>query len=184
MPLIPSHNTNNYCSNISTFPKLKEEIPLNNLLLKQQDKQVKSPSSNIKEIIKDIIPIKLKDDLSYCNQKLYNYYIIHPENCCYLIKQCFNNRLNWRESQHLSTHYYNFQWKDCSAGINYFKLSSDDNIFHQPVNPFEYHSALSNKANMFHNLMQYCEENNKEVFQYIPLTILFSLMMGQLYITH
>lgn len=59
-------------------------------------------------------------------------------------------------------------------GINYSKLSSDDNRFHQSVNHFEYHSALSNIANMFHNLMQYCEENNKKVFQYIPLIIVLT----------
>ncbi len=41
------------------------------------------------------------------------------------------------------------------------------------VNHFEFHSLISNKANLFMNMMQYAETKEENVFKYLPLTILF-----------
>jgi len=47
----------------------------------------------------------------------------------------------------------------------------------QIVNHFENHSCLSNKANMFMNMMDYCEQRKISVLKYIPLTLIFELNM-------
>lgn len=40
------------------------------------------------------------------------------------------------------------------------------------VNHFEYHSHISNKLKLFLNMMKYCEQNNLDIFKYLPLTIM------------
>ena len=40
------------------------------------------------------------------------------------------------------------------------------------VNHFEFHNELSNKLNMFSNMMIYCENKNLNVLNFLPLTIL------------
>ena len=107
----------------------------------------------------------------YTNE--YQYYAIYPENCGYMIKKCLEHRKNWKECHSLSTNRFNFKWKDCSVGINYGILGIGDNK--QIVNHFQFHSSISNKAKLFKNLFKYCESINKEVFQYIPFTLVIDL---------
>lgn len=103
---------------------------------------------------------------------IFNYYIVYPDNCGYLIKKCLSHRINWKESHTLLTNRFDFKWKDCSVGINFSFLSSKNK---QIVNHFEYHSSLSNKAKLFKNLFTYCERINKEIFQYIPFSVVIDL---------
>ena len=37
-------------------------------------------------------------------------YIIRPENCGYLIKKCFNHRINWVELLDINQNDFNFKW--------------------------------------------------------------------------
>ena len=116
---------------------------------------------------------KLKTDFSF---KEYNYlnYAIVPGNASYLVKNCMYHRTNWKESFSNVTNLFNFKWQQNTNGINYGKLGSYGNI-RQVVNHFENHFAISNKANMFINLMFYCEQRKISVFKYVPLTIIFDL---------
>ena len=43
----------------------------------------------------------------------------------------------------------------------------------QMVNHFEFLGVIANKANLFINMMQYAESKEKNVFKYIPFTVLF-----------
>ena len=116
---------------------------------------------------------KFKTDFSF---KEYNYlnYAIVPGNASYLVKNCMYHRTSWRESFSTVTNLFNFKWQQNTNGINYGKLGSYGNI-RQVVNHFENHFAISNKANMFINLMFYCEQRKISVFKYVPLTIIFDL---------
>ena len=116
---------------------------------------------------------KFKTDFSF---KEYNYlnYAIVPGNASYLVKNCMCHRTSWRESFSTVTNLFNFKWQQNTNGINYGKLGSYGNI-RQVVNHFENHFAISNKANMFINLMFYCEQRKISVFKYVPLTIIFDL---------
>ena len=119
--------------------------------------------------------LKLKTEFSF---KEYNYlnYAIVPGNASYLVKNCMCHRTNWKESFSNVTNMYNFKWQQNTFGINYSKLGKYGNI-KQAVNHFENHFAISNKANMFINLMFYCEQRKISVFKFVPLTLIFELDM-------
>ena len=112
------------------------------------------------------------------NQSMQNiaelYYLIFPGNASYLIKNCMNHRSNWKEPFSNVTSFYNFKWTELSSGLDYSSLGITYNS-KQLVNHFEKHYTISNKANMFFNLMNYCEKNNKSVFKYVPFTIVYRI---------
>ena len=108
-------------------------------------------------------------------------YLILKGNASFLIKYCMHHRINWVEATNpepnnpdYASNIFNFKWKELSYGIDYHNLSKDPKM-KQIVNHFEFHYAISNKANMFMNLMKYCEKRNISVFKYVPFTIVFKL---------
>ena len=105
------------------------------------------------------------------NTKTYIYLIL-PGNASYLVKNCMCHRINWREPFSTVTSLYNFKWQQLSFGIDYNSLGNIINT-KQMVNHFENHYAISNKANMFINMMDYCEKRKISVFKYVPFTIVF-----------
>ena len=110
------------------------------------------------------------------NQSLQNMktfiYLILPGNASYLVKNCMCHRVNWREPFSSVTSLYNFKWQQLSFGIDYNSLGNIVNT-KQIVNHFENHYAITNKANMFINLMIYCEKRKISVFKYVPFTIVY-----------
>lgn len=158
------------------FPCLNKQnnselIFSNNKEYAENEKQFKA-SSTVLPIIKDQITTQKILIPQSINLKFYSY-IVYPDNCGYLIKKCLDNRINWKESYSQITTVYNFKWKDCTKGIDYESLSITPSL-KQFVNHFEYHSALSNKAKMFMNMMKYCEETRRNVFNYLPLTFILT----------
>ena len=105
------------------------------------------------------------------NMKTYIYLIL-PGNASYLVKNCMCHRVNWKEPFSSVTSLYNFKWQQLSYGIDYNSLGNIINT-KQIVNHFENHYAITNKANMFINLMDYCEKRKISVFKYVPFTIVF-----------
>jgi hypothetical protein len=69
------------------------------------------------------------------------------------------HRKNWKEVTTLSYNNFNFKWQHTSIGLDFTALSKNGSI-KQLVNHFEFHSAISNKLNLFINLMKYCEVLN------------------------
>ena len=87
------------------------------------------------------------------------------------------HRINWLENNSTEAEKsldYNFKWKELSFGNEYIYLSKNPKM-KQMVNHFEFHQVISNKANLFINLMKYCEKNNLSVFKYVPFTIVFKI---------
>ena len=114
----------------------------------------------------DIPPVNYyKDDFYYYN--------IYPSNCGWLIKNCFKHRLKWRECHCNNTNLYNFKWKEVLSSNNDFLDLSQNKI--QIINHFEFQSCISNKYKMFYNFSKYCEENNINVFKYLPFTIVIDV---------
>ncbi len=109
--------------------------------------------------------------MNYVKESLYTY-VVRPENCGYLIKNCFKHRKNWKEIEDLSYDLYNFKWQQNTKGINYNNLSLHGKRKIM-VNHFEFLSVISNKANLFINMMQYAESKEQNVFRYLPFTVLF-----------
>ena len=102
------------------------------------------------------------------------FYSILPGNASYLIENCMCHRKNWKASFNKSNSLFNFKWQQLSYGIDYNSLGKNGEM-EQIVNHYENHYAISNKANMFINLMQYCEKRKISVFKYVPFTIIFEL---------
>ena len=107
---------------------------------------------------------------NYYEKEKYFYYNIHPENCGWLIKECFKHRIKWKECHSLNTNLYNFKWKEVALLSDFSDYNNYD--MKQMINHYECNSCISNKYNLFLNLIIYCENKNIEVFKYIPLTII------------
>ena len=117
----------------------------------------------------------LEKEKSQINNKISEYYyLIFPGNASYLIKNCMNHRVNWKEPFSNVTSFFNFKWTELSCSLDFSLLGSFYNN-KQLVNHFENHTVITNKANMFFNLMDYCEKNKISVFKYVPFTIVYRI---------
>ena len=117
----------------------------------------------------------LEKEKSQINHKKSEYYyLIFPGNASYLIKNCMNHRINWKEPFSNVTSFFNFKWTELSCSLDFSLLGSFYNN-KQLVNHFENHTVITNKANMFFNLMDYCEKNKISVFKYVPFTIVYRI---------
>ena len=128
------------------------------------------------ELEKRLVRIRKSYQKNEYNQSLQNMktyiYLILPGNASYLVKNCMCHRVNWKEPFSSVTSLYNFKWQQLSYGIDYNALGNIINT-KQIVNHFENHYSITNKANMFINLMDYCEKRKISVFKYVPFTIIF-----------
>jgi hypothetical protein len=134
-----------------------------------------SEQKRSKNISNNMSIFKINNNLP--NTKNFSYYkrykyIIRPENCGYLIKNCFKHRINWLELPDLHQKDFNFKWQQNTKNLNFSTLSKIGH-FKQMVNHYEYHSVITNKANLFINLMKHAEIMEENVFKYIPFTLLF-----------
>lgn len=103
-----------------------------------------------------------------------HFYIILPGNASYLVKNCMQHRINWKEPFSVTTSLYNFKWQQISYGIDFASLSKFSS-FKQIVNHYENHYFISNKANLFTNLFTFCEERGLSIFKYVPFTIIHKI---------
>ena len=115
---------------------------------------------------------KINADITQVKNDNFYYYIIRPENCGYLVKNCFKHRKNWKEIENLESKKFNFKWQQNNHGINFNLLSINPNL-KQLVNHFEYKNVISNKANLFLNMMEFAEMQDINIFKYLPFTVLF-----------
>ena len=111
----------------------------------------------------------------------YYYYNIFPENCGWLVKNCFKHRLKWKECHCNNTNLYNFEWKEAANKNEFFDLSLNRI---QMINHFEYQSCITNKWKMFYNFSKYCEEKNIDVFKYLPFTIILDVSNFQQFLNN
>ena len=130
----------------------------------------KTTTRNYYNLYKEINLYKTNEELCK-NESIYTY-IIRPENCGYLIKNCFKHRKNWKEIENLESNHFNLKWQQNTRGINYNDLFPYGNK-KKMVNHFEFLSVISNKANLFINMMEYAEKKEQNVFRYLPFTVLF-----------
>ena len=110
-------------------------------------------------------------------KNIFYQYIILKGNASYLVKYCMQHRINWSENNSPEAEKsfdFNFKWKELNFGTEYVYLNKNPKM-KQMVNHFEFHHVISNKANLFINLMKYCEKNNLSVFKYVPFTIIFKI---------
>ena len=154
-------------SNLNISNNNNKTENLNEINLKSKVINTERESNNEK------ITYKLKSEFSFKEFNYLNYAIV-PGNASYLVKNCMRHRINWKESFSTVTNMYNFKWQQNTNGICYSKFGKYGDI-RQVVNHFENNICIWNKANMFINLMFYCEKRKISVFKYVPFTIIFDL---------
>ena len=173
-----SNNNKKSFNDINNIIKIQINNSSQNIAFNRERMRAKSPSDisqlnyeryakTRKEYQKQSVKESLKDFNSFS-------YSILPGNASYLVKNCMCHRTNWREVFSYATTLFNFRWQQLSSGIDYNGLGKYGAI-KQIVNHYENHYSLSNKANMFINLMHYCEQRKVSVFKYAPFTIIFEL---------
>ena len=140
-----------------------------NLLINERNKRKEELRKRFVKVRKEY---KDKEYLQSVENTRTYIYLILQGNASYLIKNCMHHRVNWKEAFSTVTSLFNFKWQQISFGIDYNSLGRINNA-KQIVNHFENHFDLTNKANMFLNLMEYCEKRKISVFKYVPFTIIF-----------
>ena len=146
--------------------------------IKILDKKTESQEKKNLNLSKNMALFKIKTNINEPNnEKQFSYYkkykyIIRPENCGYLIKNCFKHRINWVELPDLLQKDFNFKWQQNTRNLNFSTLSKVGH-FKQMTNHYEYHSVITNKANLFLNLMKHAEIEEENVFKYLPFTVIF-----------
>ena len=165
---------------------------------KNDEKKLIKIENNVKEILqnssnKDLkLFINKKANLNNKNvydlpplnyyKTSYYYYNIYPSNCGWLIKECFSHRLRWKKCHSNNTNLFNFKWKEViNCNDEFLELNKKKK---QIINHFQYHSSLSNKYNMFYNFAIYCEENNMNIFKYLPFTIVIDINNSSLFYSY
>ena len=149
-------------SSINNNTKLNSDINSNYFLKEDFLKKI----NNVRKMYKE-------REIKKQNLKCF-YYLILPGNASYLVEKCMNHRINWMKPFSIVSTLYNFKWQELSYGIDYDSLGTFQNV-KQIVNHFENHFAISNKAKMFTNLLNYCEKRKISAFKYVPFTIVFQL---------
>ena len=157
--------------------KNKKRIENEKFELNNNKHNRKAEVNKKKSELKSLTNTNLNDNLSKRKSNNFYQYIILKGNASYLVKYCMYHRVNWIEGNPPdpeNSQIFNFKWKELSLGIDYYNLNKNPKM-KQMVNHFEFHHVISNKANLFINLMKYCEKKNLSVFKYVPFTIVFKI---------
>ena len=164
---LTKNNINNiyYNTENNKMDSFKKEKHIRTIPMREKLKMFSFTKSNKNQnILYDKPPPNFYD-------KNYFYYNIYPENCGWLIKECFKHRIKWKECHSLNTNLYNFKWKEFALKNEFLDYNNNNDI-EQMINHYEYNSCITNKYNLFLNFTEYCENKNIEVFKYIPFTII------------
>ena len=97
-------------------------------------------------------------------------YVLYPGNNSHLLRRLFKRRKHWSEGKPSSPS-IQFSWHPTSHTVRFDRLVPYQSL--QIVNHFEYHWELTNKLHLFRNCKFYCEQNQLNVMDFIPMT--FSL---------
>ena len=165
-PIIDTKKNNIYSNN--TYEKDRN----NRRKFKFPTKENNFFNNYINNINNNIKSVKNNNNENNIKNTKYKF-IVRPENCGYLIINCFKHRVNWQEIKNdYDNQNFHFKWQQNIKNIYYNTLSKTC-VYKQMVNHFEFHNLLTNKANLFFNMMKFAELLDENVFKYIPFTILF-----------
>ena len=94
------------------------------------------------------------------NKNLYN---ISPTNSNFTE----NNVYNYNDNYYLP----NFLWSHCSSKINFNEYNRGrPGEAKKITNHFEFHKEITNKLNLFINMMNFCENDKHNLFSILPMT--------------
>ena len=167
-------------SRITTSPKQNNDDSIKSIILNKNEKSFNKISESQKKLISMMSASPKNKTLNKSiieeetlEPKKLTYKIIKEGNDSSTIIKCFEHRINWAiADKDTPDNKVNFLWSHLQSKINFLEIPYDRNKIIFMCNHYENQSQLSNKLNMFKNLMIYCEENNLDLFCYVPMTIL------------
>lgn len=80
-------------------------------------------------------------------------------------------QISWEDTPSYDS-LFNFKWQPFSNGLKFNQISTYGQK--QLVNHIEGHESITTKDQLFLNMKSYCEKNNMNVFDYIPLTFVLN----------
>ena len=139
----------------------------NNLSLEKRTSLNLDDSDKKKKKIKKkklVLPSLVKEiKLQYC---------VYPGNNGKLIDELMEQRSDkWVKTSLDLVKFCDFIWSPLPHVID-FKYSNEKRQF---VNHIEFCSSLSNKLNLYYNLLRHCESKKLNLFDYVPFTICLSI---------
>jgi len=96
-----------------------------------------------------------KEEKEKKEKRSFNYIILKGNNST-IVKKSMSYRINWKELNDSTSPFFNLKWRPISSGRDFYNLLKSQ-CEHQIINHFEYHSVISNKLNLFQNIMKFCE---------------------------
>jgi hypothetical protein len=140
----------------------------------------------------------INDPKNIDDKIIYYYQIIHEGNSSEVIEECLKRRGHWKKYNPDEIHtnnpttntsnngsfidnnnnnnvkennYLHFLWSHCSSRIDFNEFSRGKSAnFKKMTNHFEDHKEITNKLNLFLNMMIFCENNNYDLFSMLPVT--------------
>ena len=91
-----------------------------------------------------------------------------------MVRKILLRRKNWVETENKED-FLHFKWSQSQWGFKYINLGKSCLCF----NHFEYHREVSNKMRIVRNMINYCEMNKLNAFNYVPLTYIIDLCSGE-----
>ena len=97
-------------------------------------------------------------------------YLVYNGNNSELIKTILKKRNNWEEGNYNESNTANFIWHPNSKQIRYDRLLPY--LPPQIANHFEYNNELTNKQNLYSNLLKHCKEKSYSITDIMPRTFI------------
>ncbi|KAM3147792.1 hypothetical protein pb186bvf_000120 [Paramecium bursaria] len=104
-----------------------------------------------------------------------------PNHYCYFLGQGNNHKVvqrvmqprsEWVQVSNYTDINVQFKWQQTNKGYQYERLNWS-NKSKIALNHFEFHIEISQKDYLFKNLQSYCEDNQLNVFDIVPITFVF-----------
>ena len=171
-------NNNNF--NFKNFPKNNQPKNEKKLFSKKMFKTKR----NYFDILKEKKISLLEKSYNKINYLFIREYYILPGNNSNLIEKVLNTRKNWKKITNKELYKFsNLIWSPISHQINLNnnKINNNNNNSDRTISNIQFHNhiekqnEISNKMNLFLNLLYYCEMNNINIFSFFPLTIILNL---------
>ena len=146
-----------------------------------------------KKIEQNNLHNNLKKEKNIDDETKYYYRIIHEGNSSEIIEECLKRRGHWKlftneeihnipinnekasEVHHIDNHkennYPNFIWSHCSSRLDFKEfIRGKPGSPKRMTNHFEFHKEITNKLNLFLNMMIFCEKFKYDLFSILPMT--------------
>lgn len=104
-------------------------------------------------------------------------FVIFSGNNCEVVRKVMRNRDNWEEVSSAEFSTAHFIWQPVARNLRFDRLLPY--LPKQAANHFEHHFELTDKKNLYSNLVKYCEEKLWNIDDVVPKTFFIDLNSSQ-----